>query len=100
MMIIINVKHNNNMIRSITEYDNCDINITNGNNEYISYDASISFETILIFAICDNYQVITKNGNGRWYLKSFTNDYKYIKKVADTNANKYPRIKTWLVEYI
>lgn len=87
------------MAKSILFYDNCDVYVHNNDIEIHGFDKNATFEEIIDKAIQNKCIIITKNGNGKWYLKGFDKDYVITKEKLEKNVGKYPRRKCWLIEF-
>ena len=87
------------MIKSIKFYEDCDVYILDNSVEKYGFDKNESFGEMINKAIEHKCNVITKNGNGKWYLKGQDKVYSTSKEKIEKNVGKYPRMKTWLLEF-
>lgn len=88
------------MIRSIKLYENTDAFIMKNEVEWLGFDCNTSFGEIINLAMQNNCRLIVKNGNGKWYLKCAGKTYEEVKIKLDENIGRYPRLKSWLIEYV
>ena len=87
------------MAKSIKLYEDCDVYIRQQNIEWYGYDKNLSFGEMLDKAILYKCNILTKNGNGKWYLKGLGKDYKTSEEKCIKNAGKTKRIKCWLIDF-
>jgi len=87
------------MAKSVIMYSDCDVYIRQNNIEWYGYDKNITFGEMINKALEHKCSIITKNGNGKWYLKGQGKDYRVSKEKLEKNMGKFPRIKCWLVEF-
>jgi hypothetical protein len=87
------------MAKSIRLYNDCDVYIRGNNIEWYGYDKNTTFGEMVDKATEHKCNVITKNGNGKWYLKGLGKDYTTSKERIEKNVGKYPRLKCWLIEF-
>ena len=87
------------MARSIKQYDDCDVYIRGNDIEWYGYDKTASFGEMINKAIEHKCNVLTKNGNGKWYLKGYGKDYEATKSKIEQNVGRFPRLKVWLIEF-
>ena len=85
--------------KSIKLYNDCDVYICGNSIEWYGYDKTTSFGEMVDKAIEHNCNIITKNGNGKWYLKGLDKDYNLSKEKIEKNVGKYPRLKVLLLEF-
>lgn len=87
------------MAKSIILYNDCEVYIRENNIEWYGYDKNTTFGEMIDKAIENKCIIITKNGNGKWYLKGLGKDYTISKENLEKNLGKYPRKKCWLIEF-
>ena len=87
------------MATTIQMYTDCDVYIRGNNIEWYGYDKNTTFGEMIDNAIEHKCNVITKNGNGKWYLKGLDKDYLETKEKIEANVGRFPRIKCWLVKF-
>jgi hypothetical protein len=94
------------MIHNITFYDDCDVyrgqELYKCNPEIFNYGINkyTSFGEVVDIAVLYGYNIIIKNGNGKWYLKHVKNDYESTKRDIERNVGLYPNRKCWLISYV
>ena len=86
------------MLKSIQLYEDCDVYIRGNDVEWYGYDKDLTLGEMINKAIENKCHIITKNGNGKWYLKGLGKDYNISKEKIEKNVGKYPRLKVWLLE--
>lgn len=87
------------MASSIRFYNDCDVYIRGNDIEYYGYPPTTTFGEMVDKAIEHNCSIITKNGNGKWYLKGLGKDYHVSKEKIERNVGRFPRLKVWLIEF-
>jgi hypothetical protein len=87
------------MAKSIILYNDCEAYIRENNIELYGYDKNTTFGEMIDKAIENKCIIITKNGNGKWYLKGLGKDYTVSKEKLEKTVGKYPRKKCWLIEF-
>ena len=86
-------------IKSIKQYENCDIYIRQNNVQLLGFDNTKTLEEMIEIARQNKCIIIAKNGGGKWYLKGQGKNYNTTEEKIATKIGKFPRIKCWLLEF-
>jgi hypothetical protein len=87
------------MPKSITRFNECDVYICGNDVEWYGFDKNSSLGEMIDKAIENKCTVITKNGNGKWYLKGIGKEHADTMEKVEKNVGKYPRLTVWVLEY-
>jgi hypothetical protein len=74
------------MAKSIVLYENCDVYYGSNDIERLGFDKNITFGAMIDTAIEHKCNIITKNGNGKWYLKGLYKDPAISKIKIESNV--------------
>ncbi len=87
------------VLKSMKMYEDCDVYIRGNDIEWLGFNKEMTLGEMIDKAIQTKCNIITKNGNGKWYLKGLDKDYHISKEKIENNVGKYPRLKCWLLEF-